>query len=104
MWMRLGVILVGSFLIGFLLELPAGLLALGILIFVWAIIFIPMQLDNSRHLKSVKDDAYRLLTSTSPNPARIELAIKVLSRFPKDKETKELVKQLTEKLQYDPAS
>jgi hypothetical protein len=27
MWMRLGVILVGSFLIGFLLELPAGLLA-----------------------------------------------------------------------------
>jgi len=27
MGMRLGVILVGSFLIGFLLELPAGLLA-----------------------------------------------------------------------------
>jgi len=50
-----------------------------------------------RYLKMTKGDAYQLLRSPDPNPARIEIIIAKLSRFPKDKEAVELIEELTQK-------
>lgn len=87
----------GSSLIGLLSELYLGLVTLAVFTLAWAVIFLPRDLDNMRYLKMAKGDAYQLLRSPDPNPARIEITIAKLSRFPKDKEATELVRELMRK-------
>ncbi len=97
MWVRAGSLVVGSSLIGFLSELYLGLVTLAVFVLAWAVFFLPRDLDTMRYLKMAKGDAYQLLQSPNPNPARIEIIIEKLSRFPKDKEAAELIKELTQK-------
>jgi hypothetical protein len=97
MWLRAGSLVVGSSLIGLLSQLYLGLVTLAVFVLVWAVIFLPRDLDAMRYLKMAKGDAYHLLQSADPNPARIEIIIAKLSRFPKDKEATELIKELTQR-------
>ena len=95
MLIRAGSLFIGSSLIGLLSELYLGLVTLAVFTLAWGVIFLPRDLDTMRYLKMAKGDAYQLLQSPNPNPARIEIIIEKLSRFPKDKEATELIKELT---------
>jgi hypothetical protein len=97
MAVKTGSLFIGSSLIGLLSELYLGLVTLAVFVLAWAVIFLPRDLDTMRYLKMAKGDAYQLLRSPNPNPARIEIIIEKLSRFPKDKEAVELIEELTQK-------
>ena len=97
MVMKRGSLFVGSSLIGLLSELYLGLITLAVFVLAWAVIFLPRDLDTMRYLKMAKGDACQLLRSPNPNPARIEIIIAKLSRFPRDKEATELIKELTQR-------
>jgi hypothetical protein len=97
MLIKMGSLFIGSSLIGLLSQLYLGLVTLAVFVLAWAVIFLPRDLDTMRYLKVIKGDAYQLLQSPDPNQARIEIIIEKLSRFPKDKEATELIKELTRK-------
>jgi hypothetical protein len=99
MWPKWFIFAVACAIIALLSAFYLGLITLAIFVLAWCIIFIPPQLDTARFLRMAKNDAYALIRSTNPNPARIDVVIKKLNQHSKDKEVRRLIQELQLKLE-----